>query len=617
MPRSLRPSLSFSTALFIAFAGASFAEPNTAQITLDTATGAITITSEQADAPTVDWLTDGGTHFSGQLPELQSPTRINGWSEEASYLTGGGWLPKPADGTENGPHDITITVPATDQVAVTGTILEDRIEEDQRHLRFTFSGPATSLGIFAGRYQLQERPHQGQNAPISLRTYFHSEEAGLSDTYLRASGHYIDRFEAQIGPYPYAAFSVVSAPIPVGLGFAGLTYVGRSILPHDYMSERSLAHEILHSWWGNAVRVDYDAGNWSEGLTTFMADYGLAEDKGADVARQMRMDWLRQLALIAPEDMKPLTAFRSASHQSGGQGEGYGKAALVFHMLRSELGTEMFYAGLRQFYQDNIHKEASWAELQTAFETASARDLSPFFEQWLTRASLPRLHLSDSHVGADGALYVTLSQEGPVYDLQVPVVVETEAGRDTHTLRLSENTQSYALPLKGTPVAVHVDPDFDLARWPAQDELSPTLDNAFAGSGFNAALAAPDAEDAAQTRAILEDTLTVTLDWSPERPHDIDLIFGTTAQVDAFYTAKKGHAFPHAKDGAARVWLEKENNGQMTLYISADDLEDAAAQMRFLGYYGSKSYVSFENGSGHTHGVMPSQNSALRQQITP
>ena len=44
------------------------------------------------------------------------------------------------------------------------------------------------------------------------------------------------------------------------------------------MQERSLAHEVLHAWWGNAVAVDYERGNWSEALTTFMADYALAEE---------------------------------------------------------------------------------------------------------------------------------------------------------------------------------------------------------------------------------------------------------------------------------------------------------------------------------------------------
>ena len=42
-------------------------------------------------------------------------------------------------------------------------------------------------------------------------------------------------------------------PLPVGLGFPGLTYVSDKILHLPFMQGRSLAHEIAHNWWGNAV----------------------------------------------------------------------------------------------------------------------------------------------------------------------------------------------------------------------------------------------------------------------------------------------------------------------------------------------------------------------------
>ncbi|MCG7494401.1 hypothetical protein MHM86_12650 [Thalassobius sp. Cn5-15] len=591
------------------------AETLTAHITLDTASRAIMVESDSPGVPTVEWLAAEGAGFSGLVPELQSPTRINGWSETASYLTGGGWLPKAsdadaADADQIHQHDITVTVPASDRVAVTGHILHDRVTGDQREVRFAFEGPSSDLGIFVGSYEVG----QGDHALVALRTYLQPEDHALSAQYLEASARYIDRFSAEIGDFPYSEFSVVSAPIPVGLGFAGATYIGQSILPRSYMTGRSLAHEVLHNWWGNAVRVDYASGNWSEGLTTFMADYGLAEDDGALAGQQMRMDWLRKLALIEADQMKPLASFISASHDRGEQGEGYGKAAMVFHMLRSELGHTQFYDGLRQFYRSNNGREAGWADLQQAFEQVSERDLSQFFAQWINRAGLPRLQLlAAAPTGAD-QLTLTLAQDADAapYDLLVPVLVETSDGPEHHSLRLTKAEQQYDLTLNAPALSVHVDPAFDLARWPATQELSPTLDNAFAASGFNAALAAPEAADAAKARALLEEMLNVDLVWGAEAPHPVDLIFGTTQDVADHYVVETGHAFPYATDGAARAWLERGEGEQLRLYISADDLEDAAAQMRFLGYYGSKSYVSFENASGHTFGVLPSDKSALR-----
>lgn len=604
-------SFPLSSALLLSAAAAQ-AEGGVAHISLNTATQEITVETTIPGAPTVDWLQVNEAGFSGKLPELQSPTRINGWSPEASYLTGGGWLPEGADGEAAVPvYDITLSVPARDHVAVTGRILSDHVEGAQRHVRFRFEGPQSSLGIFVGAYDLATRTHDD----LTLRTYFTAAEAELSDRYLAASGEYIDRFSAEIGPYPYDSFSVVAAPIPVGLGFAGLTYVGKGILPHSYMSERSLAHEILHSWWGNAVLVDYDTGNWSEGLTNFMADYGLAEDKGPLEARQMRMDWIRQLSLLAPEEMQPLSAFVSASHKTGKQAEGYGKAAMLFHMLRDELGREVFYDGLRDFYTTHRRQRVGWQHLQASFERVSGRDLTDFFAQWVTGVGMPRLTLSDVAAREGNQLSFTLAQDGAAYDLRVPLQLITETGTELHVVQLKDAQQRYTLTAKAEVKAVHIDPAFDLARWPAEDELSPTLDNAFALDGFNARLAAPEAEGAAYARELLEEMLNIDMSWDPEKPYPGDLVFGTTAQVASYYEAQTGKSFPAAQDGAARAWLEADSEGKMTLYISADDLEDAAAQMRFLGYYGSKSYVTFLNGRGHTFGVLPSDNSALKQVV--
>jgi len=49
-----------------------------------------------------------------------------------------------------------------------------------------------------------------------------------------------------------------------------------------FITETSLGHEVLHSWFGNSVEVDAGQGNWCEGLTTYLADQAFAADKGTD-----------------------------------------------------------------------------------------------------------------------------------------------------------------------------------------------------------------------------------------------------------------------------------------------------------------------------------------------
>ena len=578
-----------------------------AQINLDTTTGAISITTNQDAVPIVDWLEIKGAVSHGTLPPITSVLASSGWTPEASYITGNNWLGLGGDTLHR--HDITVTVPAVNRVAVTGRILEDRIDGNDRHVRFRFDGPSASLGIFVGPYDLQETSHDD----LTLRTYFEPSQSHLSDSYFAASATFIDRFESQIGPYPHSSFSVVSAPIPVGLGFAGLTYVSRDILSHSYMKGRSLAHEILHSWWGNNVLVDYDQGNWAEGLTTFMADYGLAESESPEVARQMRMDWIRQLDVLGEAEMRPLTQFRSSSHNGGIQAEGYGKVALIFNMLRLEIGDNAFGNGLQAFYESNKNRTASWSDVQVAFEGSASRSLQGFFEQWITRAGLPKIYLDGAQRVSDNKVRLSLRQSKPVYNLLIPVLIETIGGPEQHLVRLSENLQTITLSIQARPLSVQIDPAFNIARHPAAQELSPTLANAFAMAGFNAILADPDALEATQAQAIAQNILDFDLDWDAmASTYQADLVFGTTEQMSAYYRASTGRAFPHAHSGVARVWVEAGQGDRLTLYLSADDISQAVTQMKYLKYYGSKSYVSFVNGSGHTYGVFLGKGGELK-----
>src|SRR5262249_18983331 len=191
---------------------------------------------------------------------------------------------------------------------------------------------------------------------------------------------YIDIFSSRIGPYPHDEFHVVASPLPVGLGFPTLTYVSRQILHLPFMQERSLAHEVLHAWWGHAVAVDYGRGNWSEALTTFMADYALAEMAGDAEAREMRRGWLADFAVLPASQDRPIVSFVVRGHAAS-QVIGYSKGAMLFVMLRDEIGVPAFQAGLRRFWREQQFQVAAWSDLQAAFEAEAQRPLDVFFRQ--------------------------------------------------------------------------------------------------------------------------------------------------------------------------------------------------------------------------------------------
>ena len=282
---------------------------------------------------------------------------------EGSYLPAG-WFPTFGDLFD---YEVSIDVPDSQRALVPGRLTAETTAGGRYRATFTGVAPVSELPLFAGPYKIAETFHRGWR----LRTYFRAEDTELADTYLERTAGYLDLYDGWIGAYAYPGFSVVSSPLPVGLAFPGMTYLGSQVLRLPFIPDTSLGHEVLHSWWGEGVGVDARDGNWAEGLTTFMADYTYTEQRGAQAAREQRLSWLREFAILPAAEDHPLDTFRGRMHTVS-QATGYHKAAFVFVMLRDQIGSDAFAIGVRRFWQSHRLSVASWNDLEAAFSSAAA-----------------------------------------------------------------------------------------------------------------------------------------------------------------------------------------------------------------------------------------------------
>ena len=340
--------------------------------------------------------------------------------------------------------------------------------------------PQEDIHLVAGRYHVYE----DTSGEVTVQVYLLQPEPELARRYLDASRRYIGRYERLLGDYPYAKFALVENDRPTGYGMPSFTLLGSRVLRLPFIIDSSYPHEILHDWWGNGVYVDITQGNWSEALTTYLADHLQKEIQGRGA--QYRRDTLGRYAdyVSAGEDF-PLSAFVSR-HNDETQAVGYGKGMMMFHMLRRRLGDGPFVEGLRRFYRDQAFKAASYNDLRRAMESATGANLVPFFYQWLTRTGAPMLTIEDVGVqGQDGEWMLDLTlkqaQAGPAYELRVPVAVTVE-GDDLareFVVDMKEKKRRVEIALPARPLRVDVDPDFDLFRRLDPRELPPTLGQVF------------------------------------------------------------------------------------------------------------------------------------------
>jgi hypothetical protein len=545
---------------------------------------------------------------------------------EGSYLPSfGGWYPDFGDDPFT--YTLAIDVPEGQRAVAPGRLVGETAEEGRYRVRFEADWPAEDMTVMAGPYMIDEKPH----GDIILRSYFHPEIADLSAPYLDASAGYLDRYEALIGDYPYPAFSVVSSPLPVGLGFAGIAYMGKRVLRLPFIRGRSLGHEVLHNWWGNGVFVDYEGGNWAEGLTTFMADYAYAEDAGDnggdDLSRAMRLRWLTDFAALPAQSDAPVRAF-AGRVRGASQVTGYDKAAMLFVMLRDEIGAGVFNDGIRRFWRDNRFKRADWGDLREAFEAASGRGLKPFFSQWLDRTGAPKLRIKSVKAASTDTGYrvgFTLIQEAPAYSLSVPVVVETEAGPREFRVPLDDRIERYSLDLEARPTALEIDPDARLFRRLDPGEVPLVLRHVMLAPKITLTVASDDPAMTAAAETLVDRLVEGEVEKVArfsallfDRPL---VIVGSGLKLGRALAAAELPARPESPDGKfagrgeLRVWTTRSPRGFPVIVIEAESPEALEAVTRRLPHYGAKSYLLFDAGELVTSGIWPPGANPLRVEL--
>jgi aminopeptidase N len=388
-----------------------------------------------------------------------------------AYLAGSTfWI--PWNGEDLFTFTLRTVVPAGWESVSQGDWAERRGREDGRtESLWVVEAPMSEAYLIAGPYTVREKD-LGEVTAYTF-TYKDTPE-DLCRTYLDATGEYLRQYDELIGPYPFGKFALVENWWQTGFGMPSFTLLGDRVIRLPFIVHTSYGHEILHNWWGNGVFVDYEQGNWCEGLTTYLADYTYKEREGGSAARDYRLKQLQGYLDYAGSGGHDFSLRRFTERESPStQAVGYGKTMMVFHMARRMLGDDLFFAGLRRIYHDHLFQKASWDDLVAGFEAVSGRELAGWFDQWIDRPGAPVLSASRAP-GPNGlGPVIRIGQTEPFYDLAVPVQYEVDGAVQTELVPLDGAYALVVLPA-GTAWAA-VDPEFELFRRLHRGEIPPTL----------------------------------------------------------------------------------------------------------------------------------------------
>lgn len=486
------------------------------------------------------------------------------------------------------------------------------------------SRPVRGLALAAGPY----RRHERQAGEVPVFAFFYPQSDELAGTYLKSTLEYLTLYQGLFGPYPFEKFAVAENFFPTGYGFPSWTLLGSSVIRLPFIAGTSLGHEVAHSWWGNGVWVDERSGNWSEGLTTYVADYLYKERESPAEAREYRLKILRDYAtLVSPEGDFPLREFTSRS-TAATQAVGYGKAAMVFHMARRRAGEEAFWGGLRTVAREKLFRPAAWHDFAAAIGAAGEVPMTDYFRQWVDRPGAPVLSLGGirQQRTTDGwEVSGTLRQRPPFYDLRVPVRLETASGIEEAVVGLQGAEASFHFRTASAPRRLLADPEADLFRRLEATEIPPAV-NGVRGSESLLVVTAADLPPALleparvllaamgqkNAKVIAENRL------GPAELQKHDLLFiGLPSRRDLLpplpaglaVTAKgftlEGKEYAGVETALFAALPHPADPGRVAALFLAGSTAAAETAAPKIPHYGKYSYLAFAAGSNVAKGIWP------------
>ncbi len=327
------------------------------------------------------------------------------------------------------------------------------------------------------------RLEAGEKTVTPLAYYVPQKDRSYASKGFSAAPPALSFFSETVAPYPYEKLALIIGATRFGgmenssaIVFTSTLFDPRN---NDKMSARFdipariesvVAHEIAHQWFGDSVTESTWADLWlSEGFATYFAGLFIEKYDGEDAFR----DYLRSAAdryfVYEKQRSAPIHDTETQDLMKLLNENNYEKGAWVLQMLRKRLGDDVFFRGLRIYYDAHREANATTEDLRAALEKASGQNLREFFTRWVYGTGHPIYEVSNGSAefaGAGEFLTITLKQTQPGEVFLDPVPIEiTSGGEKTRVvMQPKDKLTTTHVRTKGGATSIQVDPDGTLLK---------------------------------------------------------------------------------------------------------------------------------------------------------
>ncbi|GAB4328625.1 MAG: M1 family metallopeptidase [Leptolyngbyaceae cyanobacterium] len=302
------------------------------------------------------------------------------------------------------------------------------------------------------------------------------EEARLS---MGKTPRMIEFFSQKFGyPYPFPKYAQVCVDDFI---FGGMENTSTTLLTDRCLidaraaidnrsTEALVAHELAHQWFGDLVVIKHWSHAWiKEGMASYSEVMWTEQEYGAEEAAYYRLGEARNyLDEDTSRYRRPIVThvYREAIELY--DRHLYEKGACVYHMIRAELGEQLFWNAIATFVNDYAHRTVETIDLLRAIEKATGRNLLFLFDQYVFRGGHPDYKVTYSWDGDSNLAKLTVTQtqakdkdsRNELFDLKIPIgfgYVGGSGGDKIVSVRVCDREQSFYFPLEQKPDFISFD----------------------------------------------------------------------------------------------------------------------------------------------------------------
>ncbi|MFP3870989.1 MAG: M1 family aminopeptidase [Syntrophobacteria bacterium] len=414
-----------------------------------------------------------GLYFTGpdkHHPDRQWQVWSQGQDEDNKY-----WFPCVDHPREKVTSEIRVRVDKP-YVAVSNGVLKERYEDEQGKLVYHWS---------------MERPHSVYLISLAVGTYTeltdHVEDIPLSFFVpegrdqegwrsFEKTADIIRFFSTKTGcPYPYPRYSQVIAQDFI---FGGMENTTATTLTEmtlhderahlDYTSDRLVAHELAHQWFGDLVTSKSWSHSWlHEGFATYFDLLYTEHAEGRDEFHYRLLENREtyfeeheskyQRAIVTHVYSQPIDLFDMHL---------YPGSAARLHMLRALVGEEEWWEVINRFLLKHRDSVVETVDFARCIEEVTGDNYDWFFDQWFYHPGFPILECSSEYQEKEKRLALQVKQtqdsdkEAPAFRFPLVIrLVENDGHVRDVRVQVEEKEHHFYLPVDQEPAMVLVDPE--------------------------------------------------------------------------------------------------------------------------------------------------------------